>query len=94
MKEKIKIEYDGKWPCLCMGHLKVYIGETLYDFGKYILSSGGRICRDEDWNMWTEEGAWSIDEDNIPKNFPRDRINDLLNEINSTIPWGCCGGCI
>ena len=78
MKEKIKIEYDGKWPCLCMGHLKVWIGETLYDFGKYVISSGGRVCRDEEWNMWTEEGPWNIDEDSIPKNFPKDRIEDLL----------------
>ena len=94
MKEEIKIKYDGEWPCLCMGRLKVWIGEILYDFGKYVISSGGRVCRDEEWNMWTEEGSWGIDEDLIPKNFPKDRIEDLLNEINSTIPWGCCGGCI
>jgi hypothetical protein len=94
MKEEIRIEYDGKWPCLCMGHLKVYIGETLYDFGKYVLISGGYIERDDDWNMWAEEGSWSINEDNIPENFPKDRIKELIDEINCTIPHGCCGGCI
>ena len=94
MKEKIRIEYDGDFPCLCMGHLKVYIGETLYDFGKYTLSSGGGICNNGNWDMWTIEGPWHIDEDLIPKNFPKDCIDDLLSEINSTIPWGCCGGCI
>lgn len=94
MKEKIKIEYDGKWPCLCMGHLKVYIGDTLYDFGKYVLTSGGSVWFSENWEDHVDNGPWSLDDEYIPKNFPRDRINDLLNEINSTIPWGCCGGCV
>ena len=94
MKEEIKIEYDGKWPCLCMGHLKVFIGETSYDFGNYVLNSGGGIHRNEDWDMWTTEGPWGIDEEEIPKDFPKDRIDDLLKVINDTIPHGCCGGCI
>ena len=92
--EKLKIEYNGSWPCLCMGQLKVWIGETLYDFGKHILITGGRICKDKDCNMWAEKWTWSINRDNIPENFPEDRIEDLLREINNTIPQGCCGGCI
>ena len=94
MKEEIKIEYDGEWPCLCMGHLKVWIGDVFYDFGRYVLSTGGSVRFDENWMDHVESGPWTIDKDLIPKNFPRDRMEDLLNEINSTIPWGCCGGCI
>ena len=48
----IKIEYDGKYPCLCMGHLVVWIDDVKWDFGSYSLSSGGNIHRDADWNMW------------------------------------------
>ena len=94
MKEEIKIKYDGDWPNLCSGHLEVWIGETYYDFGKYVLCSGGCVLGDENWNMWTEEGPCSILEEYIPKDFPVDRIDDLMNVINAEIPWGCCGGCI
>jgi hypothetical protein len=94
MKEEIKIKYDGDWPNLCSGHLEVWVGETYYDFGKYVLCSGGRVVGDEDWNMWTEEGPWIIYEEDLPKDFPVDRYDDLMNVINAEIPWGCCGGCI
>ena len=94
MKEEIKIKYDGEWPCLCMGRLKVWIGETFYDFGKYVLSSGGSVWFSDKWEEHIESGPWSIIEDSIPKNFPKDRLEDLLNVINSTIPYGCCGGCV
>lgn len=43
----IQIGYDGKWPCLCMGRLIVWIDNEEWDFGKYVLSSGGRIERDD-----------------------------------------------
>ena len=50
MKPKIKIEYDGAWPNLCRGNLVVYVDETRWDFGSYVLSSGGSIECDDDWN--------------------------------------------
>lgn len=43
MTPKIKIEYDGKYPSLCMGHLIVWIDDVKWDFGKFCLSSGGRV---------------------------------------------------
>lgn len=52
----IKVEYDGAWPNLCRGNLKITIDGVLWDFGCYSLSSGGEILRDDDWNMWPEEG--------------------------------------
>lgn len=89
---KIKIEYDGAFPNLCSGHLKVWIDDKLWDFGKYCLLSGGNIQRDDDWNMWAVSGEWSITD--WPKGFPEELKDKVLEEINSEIPWGCCGGCI
>lgn len=88
----IKIKYNGKWPCLCSGHLEVWIGEDYYDFGEYSLISGGAIHRNINWEMWATEGPWEIS--NFPPNFPIDRQEDLLKVINAEIPLGCCGGCI
>lgn len=88
----IRIEYDGKWPCLCMGHLIVWIDDVKWDFGKYSLSSGGAVLRDDDWNMWAEEGPWNIWD--WPEGFPEELKELVIEEVNIAIPHGCCGGCI
>lgn len=44
----IKIEYDGKYPNLCRGNLKITIDGVLWDFGYYALRSGGEVLRDEE----------------------------------------------
>lgn len=90
--EEIRIEYDGAYPCLCMGHLKVWIGDKLWDFGEYCLSSGGCIKRDDDWDMWAEQGKWDIVQ--WPNGFPEELQSEVLDAVNLEIPWGCCGGCI
>lgn len=94
MKPKIKIEYDGEWPCLCMGHLIVWVDDIKWDFGSYVLRSGGSIESDDDWNMWATEGEWYIDKDAFPEGFPMKFYDDVMDEINSHIMHGCCGGCI
>lgn len=90
----IKIEYDGKYPCLCMGHLKVWIDDKLWEFGKFVLSSGGCVTHDEDWNFEVEEGEWSIPDYSWPKDFPEHLKEKVIEKINEEIPHGCCGGCI
>lgn len=89
---EIKIKYDGKYPCLCMGHLIVYINGIKWDFGNYSLLSGGRICRNEDWDMWAEQGEWSICD--FPAGFPEELKEIVVAKVNEKIPHGCCGGCI
>lgn len=88
----IRVEYDGKCPNLCSGHLIVYIDNDVYDFGEYVLISGGCVRRDADWNMWTEKGEWSID--HFPDNFPEEYKEATIKAINEQIPHGCCGGCM
>lgn len=90
----IRIEYDGRYPCLCMGHLKVYVDDKLYDFGEFCLSSGGNVWFDDDWNAHVEEGEWALEEDKIPEDFPKELLPELLEKINIEIPHGCCGGCV
>lgn len=77
-----------------MGHLIVTIDDVVYDFGTNVLSSGGGICRDEEWNMWAEYGEWDIYEDSWPEGFPEIYKESVLEKINEEIPHGCCGGCI
>lgn len=92
---EIIVEYDGDYPTLCMGHLKVTIDGKLWDFGTYCLTSGGGVYGGPpDWDFEIETGPWEIN--NWPEGFPEDkylRLN-VLDEINSQIRHGCCGGCI
>ena len=72
---------------------KVYIDDTLWDFGKYCLSSGGEVLGGPpDWDFEVKTGPWSITY--WPDGFPEDMKYAVLEEVNSEIPWGCCGGCI
>lgn len=89
---EIRIEYDGKYPCLCMGHLIVWVDGIKWDFGRDSLLSGGCIMKDDDGNMCAEEGDWRISE--FPEGFPYVLKDLVLLKINKEIPHGCCGGCI
>ena len=93
--KQIIIKYDGEYPCLCLGHLEVWVDGKYYDFGKYVLSSGGGVSFDEDWNenVWSGEWSFSCCAE-FPKNFPMELTDELLKVINEEIPWGCCGGCV
>ena len=87
------ISYDGKWPCLCFGTLKIEVDGKEYSL-KGILHSGGQILGGPpDWDFEIETGEWSISEDDLPQEIRKYRkeIEDL---VNSNVEYGCCGGCI
>lgn len=87
----IKIQYDGKYPCLCMGHLIVWINDKKWDFGKYVLDSGGNIIYDENRIV---KGEWIIPDNCWPEGFPEEYKKQVLSTVNEEIPYGCCGGCL
>lgn len=90
-KIDIKIQYDGKYPCLCMGHLIVWINGKEWDFGNDALLSGGEVIYDEEYITTT--GEWRISDDSWPKGFPEEYKKQVLSAVNEEIPYGCCGGC-
>ena len=90
----IGVKYDGEYPNLCRGNLIVIIDGEEWKFPDYCLLSGGDIHRDDDCNMWATEGPWEIRD--WPEGFPDDELLRLnvLEAVNTSIPFGCCGGCI
>lgn len=85
------VSYDGEYPCLCMGTLTIKVDGKIYRF-KNAMHSGGLICKDDDWNMWAEEGDWEVNLKNYPELEPyKEEITRLVNE---NVEHGCCGGCI
>lgn len=87
----MKVKYDGKYPCLCMGKLEVYLLGTDYVFPGG-LSTGGSVWFDDDWNEHVEKGYWSIRD--WPENFPEKYKKELVAWVNDNVPHGCCGGCV
>jgi len=88
----IEIEYDGEYPCLCGGTLRVTADGETWQFPEYCLSSGGNCYVTEEGEEVLQGGPWSIIE--WPKDFPQRLQKAVLAAINEQIPWGCCGGCL
>jgi hypothetical protein len=85
--KKIVIDYDGSYPNLCSGTLIVYIDGKRWDFPDYCLRSGGGL--NEDYDPYI--GDWSLSA--FPEGFPEILKEEVVEAINSEIPYGCCGGC-
>ena len=89
----MKIEYNGAWPNLCSGQLTVVLEDgNRWEFPAYCMSSGGGVWFDDDWTDHVDSGEWSIN--SWPEGFPKDRMSDVIEAVNSEVPHGCCGGCV
>lgn len=86
---KILVEYDGKYPNLCSGTLKITIDDVEYVFPSQSLSSGGSIKSNYDG---TYKGPWTISE--WPECFPEILKLHVEKAVNKNVEHGCCGGCI
>ena len=85
------VSYDGKWPCLCRGTLIIKVDGKKYSF-KHAMVSGGYIVRDEEWNMWAEQGEWDVDLYEHPE--LKSYKEEIVRVVNENVEPGCCGGCI
>ena len=88
----IKIEYDGEYPNLCSGTLRVTLGRSKKVWTGFELSSGGSVWFDDDWGEHVDSGEWDIIE--WPERFPEKYKTAVLEAVNSQIDHGCCGGCV
>lgn len=91
---KVKfISYDGKYPNLCSGALKLEIDGEIVEFKPYgdcFWCSGGGVSWD--YNS-TYRGEWVIHYEGLPDKYKQyaDEIDKVFNE---NVEFGCCGGCI
>lgn len=88
----MKIEYNGSYPNLCRGTLKITIEDKEWIFPNYCMHSNGSVSFDENWNECVCGGDWTIRE--WPEDFPEHLKEDALAKINEEIEHGCCGGCV
>ena len=79
--------YDGEYPNLCEGTLKLQVEDEIREYDHLLMSRG----------YFTPEGElvrmpWDIDKEELEKDIRvhADYIRDL---VNKNLDWGCCGGC-
>ncbi len=84
------ISYDGEYPNLCNGILKLRIEDKELTFPRYSLTSGGCVEFDEDWIEHISSGRWIVD---VPKKYAAYK-EEIEKVVNENVPWGCCGGCV
>ena len=85
------VSYDGKYPCLCYGTLIIKVDGKIYSFNDAMIS-GGHICKDEEWEMWAEQGPWKLNLEEHPELEPYEE--EITRVVNENVEPGCCGGCI
>ena len=91
----MKIKYNGAWPNLCSGTLKVELEDGKSFEAGYILCSGGDCGFNDDYSeSFVNNAPWSIEEEKLADWVPKDRLEELVEFINEEVPFGCCGGCL
>lgn len=91
ISDDMTIEYDGSYPNLCSGTLKITLGNKIWELS-HCLSSGGSVSFDDDWSEHVDSGPWSVHD--LPDDFPVELVDKLEELVNDEISWGCCGGCV
>lgn len=87
------ISYDGEWPNLCRGTLKISVGDKQYQ-GNCLISGGSVSLKfgvshgpwDIAWDRLLDENGEQIDNDKIK--------HGILFLVNENVKSGCCGGCL
>lgn len=93
MKNKIEfISYNGSYPCLCYGILKIKLNGKLYEL-ECVLVSGGSYSFDKNMKSHIEQGPWSIDEEKLPIEL-KPYTKEIEKVVNVNVEYGCCGGCV
>lgn len=97
------VNYTGKYPNLCSGILTLEIDGLEYTFGSVwkkpkpdfdsFWHTGGHVHADRNWNFNVKHGEWKINVDDIPEQF-RKYASEIDEVFNSSVDYGCCGGCI
>lgn len=85
----IEVNYNGKYPCACMGDLIIKEnGIEIYN-KKYCCYSTGCVTHDGDYNFDVESGDLIWEDAHSFKKEIQDAVREVLMNVNV-----CCGGCI
>ena len=84
------VSYDGDYPNLCSGILKLRIDGKVVEFPRYCMVSGGGAYFDDNWDSYIVYGPWTV---KVPEEFAPLR-SEIERVVNENVDKGCCGGCL
>ncbi|MBO7060141.1 MAG: hypothetical protein J6W54_03460 [Fibrobacter sp.] len=88
------VSYDGEFPSLCSGILKIRVDGKEYELGPHVLESGGSVSFDENWEDSISNGPWRICEYyELPEELKPFKT-EITELVNDNVTFGCCGGCV
>ena len=85
------VSYDGDYPNLCRGTLKLRVEGEEICVSRSLISGGECWCGA---TCYATQGDWVVDFSRFPL-----ELNDIEKKIvtelvNKNVEHGCCGGCI
>lgn len=92
------ISYDGEWPNLCRGTLKISVDDKQYQ-GDCLISGGSVNLDPVNLKFEVSHGPWDIAWDRLldenGEQIDNDKIkHGILFLVNENVKSGCCGGCL
>lgn len=103
------IAYNGAYPNLCSGVLKLEIEGHLYVFGPKwkateeekrelhpeFWSPGGScgFAGNNHTSSYCDQGEWTIDAEQLPEEL-QSYVAEIDRVFNENVEHGCCGGCL
>lgn len=100
MKHVEFVSYTGKFPNLCSGELTLKIDGKVVTFGsdytkceypQFWCSGGNTFIYPDEEGVIKE--PWIIYKEDLPDKY-HVYLDEIREEFNSSVPYGCCGGCI
>lgn len=86
------ISYDGEYPNLCSGTLRVMVDDDIYIFPRRALGSGGTCGAGNNWEA--THGPWYITQWPNDPIFQDEKVRKAVTDVvNTSVRQGCCGGC-
>lgn len=89
---RVKIEYNGAWPNMCSGYLKIWLDDELFYEKKYVCESSGSTGFNESFTesfITSGRLTWKKSEAKLWPSYIVDAVNDELSKFEV-----CCGGCL
>ena len=86
------VSYDGEYPNLCSGELKILVNKKEYILNNVLLSCGN-VWLDNNCDEHVETGFWTVNTFYIPEEL-KQYIGEIELVVNENVEHGCCGGCI
>ena len=85
------VSYDGHYPNLCRGILRLRVEGEEISVSSCMISGGECRCAPP---YCTTQGEWIVNFDRFPVELTELEQQIVTRLVNENVEHGCCGGCL